>query len=103
MAFQISPGVNTSEVNQTTVVPAVQTTAGAFAGNFTWGPADQLTLIDSELNLVSRFGKPDSNTATTFFTAANFLSYGNNLTVVRSVGNLANNATTSGKGFFLDV
>lgn len=96
MAFQLSPGVSTSEVNQTTVVPAVQTTAGAFAGNFTWGPADQLTLIDSELNLVSRFGKPDSNTATAFFTAANFLAYGNNLTVVRSVGNLANNATTTG-------
>ena len=35
MAFQISPGVNVSEIDQTTVVPAVLTTAGAFAGKFT--------------------------------------------------------------------
>lgn len=96
MAFQISPGVNTSEVNQTTVVPAVQTTAGAFAGNFTWGPADQLVLVDSELTLVNQFGKPNSTTAIPFFTAANFLAYGNNLSVVRSVGATANNASSTG-------
>ena len=32
MAFQISPGVNVSEIDLTTVVPSVLTTAGAFAG-----------------------------------------------------------------------
>ena len=92
MAFQISPGVNVSEIDQTTVVPAVLTTAGAFAGNFTWGPADQLVLVDSELTLKNKFGQPNDTTATSFFTAANFLAYGNNLSVVRSVGALANNA-----------
>ena len=48
MAFQISPGVNVSEVDLTTVVPSVLTTAGAFVGNFMWGPAKKITLVDNE-------------------------------------------------------
>jgi hypothetical protein len=96
MANLVSPGINVSEIDQTTVVPSVLTTAGAIAGNFRWGPADQFVLVDSETTLVNRFGAPDSNTAVSFFTSANFLSYGNNLTVVRSVGAGANNAVASG-------
>ena len=84
MAFQISPGVNVSEVDLTTVVPSVSTTAGAFAGAFVWGPANKRVTINNEVNLVERFGKPDANTYESFFTAANFLAYGNNLTVVRA-------------------
>ena len=86
MAFQISPGVNVSEVDLTTVVPSTLTTSGAFAGRFQWGPANNIKLIDSEITLTQTFGKPNSNTATAFFTAANFLAYGNNLQVVRAVG-----------------
>jgi len=96
MAFQLSPGVNVSEVDLTTVVPSVLTTAGAFAGTFAWGPADKVILIDNELNLINTFGKPDSNSATSFFTSASFLAYGNNLSVVRAVGATSNNATASG-------
>jgi hypothetical protein len=95
MAFQISPGVNVSEVDQTTVVPSVLTTAGAYAGAFKWGPADTIIQVDNEITLANRFGKPDSNTATSFFTSANFLAYGNNLNVVRAVGSTARNATGS--------
>ena len=98
MAFQISPGVNVSEVDQTTVVPSVLTTAGAFAGNFAWGPADEIVLVDSELTLVNRFGKPTDTTANSFFTAANFLAYGNNLSVVRGVGANATNSTANSTG-----
>ena len=32
MAFQLSPGVMISEVDLTTIVPSVSTTAGAYAG-----------------------------------------------------------------------
>jgi hypothetical protein len=92
MAFQISPGVNVSEVDLTTVVPSVLTTAGAFAGTFKWGPANKLILVDSEITLSKTFGTPDSNSAVSFFTASNFLSYGNNLTIVRAVGNAAYNS-----------
>lgn len=85
MAFQLSPGVLVTEKDLTLLVPAVSTTAGGFAGAFQWGPVDQVTTIDSEASLVNTFGKPNDNTFTSFFTAANFLSYGNNLQVVRSV------------------
>lgn len=100
MAFQISPGVNVSEVDLTTVVPSTLTTSGAFAGRFQWGPANKIKLIDSEITLTQTFGKPNSNTATAFFTAANFLAYGNNLQVVRAVGTGtlnadANNSTSN--------
>jgi hypothetical protein len=85
MAFQLSPGVLVTEKDLTTVVPAVTTTAGAFAGAFQWGPVEEVTNIDSENKLVEVFGTPTDDTATSFFTAANFLSYGNNLQVVRMV------------------
>jgi len=96
MAFQISPGVNVSEIDLTTVVPSVQTTAGAFAGTFQWGPADKIKLIGDEITLASTFGKPDTSTATSFFTCSNFLAYGNSLSVVRAVGTAARNAYGTG-------
>lgn len=83
MAFQVSPGVNVSEIDLTTVVPAVSTTDGAIAGNFRWGPVNHPVLVDSEDRLVSVFNTPNDDTATDFFTASNFLAYGNALHVVR--------------------
>jgi phage tail sheath protein FI len=103
MAFQISPGVNYSEVDLTTVVPSVLTTAGAFAGTFKWGPAQKRIPIDSEITLVSKFGTPDSNSATSFFTAASFLAYGNNLTVARAVGSASRNARANTSGTALQI
>jgi hypothetical protein len=98
MAFQLSPGVNVSEVDLTTVVPSVATTVGGFAGNFNWGPVDEVVTISNEVQLVDRFGKPDSNTFTSFFTAANFLSYANDLRLIRSTSPSANNSSSSGNG-----
>lgn len=95
MAFQLSPGVNVSEVDLTTVVPSVLTTAGAFAGNFNWGPAEQIVLIDSENTLSKTFGKPTDDTAVSFLTAASFLAYGNNLSVVRAINANASNASAN--------
>ena len=85
MAFQLSPGVQVQEKDLTAIVPSVATSAGAFAGAFQWGPVDQVTTVDSENNLVKYFGGPIDATYTSFFTAANFLSYGNNLQLVRVV------------------
>jgi phage tail sheath protein FI len=97
MAFQISPGVATSEVDLTTVVPSVQTTAGAFAGTFVWGPADKITQISNETELVAKFGEPSTaaNVYTSFHTCASFLAYGNNLKVVRALSITSNNATAN--------
>ena len=85
MGFQVSPGVNVSEIDLTTIIPAVSTTTGAFAGHFNWGPANQRVLLDTEDTLVKNFRTPQGNTYIDFFTAANFLAYGNALYVVRVV------------------
>jgi len=95
MAIQISPGVAVSEADLTTVVPSVLTTTGAFAGAFKWGPANKRIQITSENQLVQRFYKPDSNTYTSFFTAASFLAYGNNLQLVRTLGTNHKNASSN--------
>ena len=83
MAFQLSPGVAVVEKDFSAIVPAVSTAAGAFAGVFAWGPVLDPVTISSENVLVQRFGKPNDSTAQSFFTAANFLSYTNNLLTVR--------------------
>ena len=86
MPFQVSPGVNVSEIDLTTIVPAVSTTEGAIAGVFTWGPVEERVLISSEEELINTFGRPTANNFETFFTAANFLAYGNQLYVTRAAG-----------------
>lgn len=103
MAFQISPGVNVSEIDLTTVVPSVLTTAGAFVGSFSWGPSNSRVTLDSEITLASRFGKPDSNSFVSFFTAASFLAYGNNLKVVRAVNANTKNADSNTNVFNAQV
>ena len=97
MPFQVSPGVNVSEIDLTTVIPAVSTTTGAIAGRFNWGPADKRILVSSEEVLAETFRKPDSNNFQEWFTAANFLAYGNALFISR-VLNTANNASSAGVG-----
>jgi phage tail sheath protein FI len=96
MAFNKSPGINVSEIDLTAVTPAVGTTEAGIAGHFVWGPVDQRTLITSEDELVKTYGKPNANTADDFFTAANFLSYGNRLYVSRVVN--TGDASDANKG-----
>lgn len=98
MAFQLSPGINVSEIDLSTTVPSVGTTEGAYVGNFAWGPANKIVNVSNEIELVQLFGKPDSNTFVSFFTAANFLSYAQNLRLVRSA-NTSNvlNAISAGQ------
>lgn len=96
MPFFLSPGVNVSEIDLTTIVPAVGTTEGGFVGAFQWGPVQTIVSIGNEVELVNTFGKPDSNTFTSFFTCANFLSYARNLRVIRAASNTTSNNATSG-------
>jgi hypothetical protein len=95
MAFQLSPGVLVTEKDLTAIVPAVATTAGGFAGSFAWGPSNVAVLVSNEAELVNQFGKPDANTFESFFTAANFLSYGNNLRIVRAATGSTNASANS--------
>ena len=98
MAFQLSAGVNVSEIDLTTVIPSVATSTGALVGPFAWGPCSEVITISDETRLVSRFGKPDSTNYEYWFSAANFLAYGNNLKVVRAVNTTSSNNATANNG-----
>jgi phage tail sheath protein FI len=101
MAFQVSPNVLVQERDVSLFVPQVSTTAGAFVGNFNWGPAETFVTVDSEKTLYNTFGKPDDNTFKYWFTAANFLSYGNNLQVNRVADGAARNASAQGSAVLI--
>jgi phage tail sheath protein FI len=101
MAFQLSPGVNVSEFDLTTIVPSVGTTEGAIAGQFNWGPSNTIVTISNEVELADRFGTPDANNFATWFTAANFLSYARNLKVVRASSSTADKNATDGEGLYI--
>jgi hypothetical protein len=94
MAFQVSPGVLVTENDITNVIPAVSTTSGGIVITAEKGPIDEITTISSENELVEVFGKPNSSNFEEFFTAANFLGYGNNLKVVRPITGLVNAVST---------
>lgn len=98
MAYQQSPGVNWSEIDISTIIPGVSTTVGGFAGTFNWGPVEEIVTISNEIDLVNRFGKPDSNTFASFFTAANYLSYSDNLRAIRASNTTCVNAVANGTG-----
>ena len=95
MAFLVSPGIQVREFDLTTVVPAVATTEGAIAGAFSWGPVEERVLVSSERDLVAKFGEPTEENFETFFTAASFLAYGNQLYVSRAIDSTAFNATAN--------
>ena len=84
MAIQLSPSVVVQEKDLTNVIPAVATSVGATIVDAAWGPVMDPYTIDSETSLVTVFGKPNATNATSWFTAANFLSYASNLIVVRT-------------------
>ena len=97
MAFLVSPGVLVTEKDLTNVIPAVSTSVGAIGVVSEKGPMDEITTVSSEDEYVRVFGKPTAATFEYFFSATNFLQYGNALRVVRAVtGNL--NATDNGAG-----
>ena len=102
MSFQLSPGVNVSEIDLTTIVPSVATSIGGIAGNFNWGPVNEVVTVSNEVQLVSRFGKPDTTNYEYWFSAANFLAYSNNLKIVRAANTTTTlNATANASGILI--
>lgn len=97
MAFQVSPGVNITELDLTAGVQPTSLSVGACVGLFEWGPALDPVSIASETELVSVFGKPDSTTYEYWFSAQAFLTYSSQLRVVRAIASNALNATAEAK------
>ena len=107
MAFQISPGVNVTEKDVTLLVPAIATTPAGMVGLFQWGPGNEPVTITSEKELLQVFGKPARATVNSdsailnrwWWSAANFLSYGNNLKLIRFINdNVSTQAKTATSG-----
>jgi phage tail sheath protein FI len=94
MPFALSPGVTVIEKDFSSIIPSVSTSAGAVAGTFKWGPVSEPTTITSEDVLVQTFGGPNDSNYKSFFTAANFLAYTNNLIVNRVDTTGLKNATS---------
>lgn len=95
----VSPGVYDQEVNATTAIPAVATTVGAISGIFAWGPCFDPQLVTSQTQLQQVFGKPSNLNAETWFSAYNFLAYGDNLYTVRTtLTGASTNGTYNGVG-----
>ena len=100
MAFQVSPGVLVTEKDLTNIIPAVSTSSAGIVITAEKGPVDEITTISSEKELVDNFGKPNNDNFEQWFTAANFLGYGNNLKVVRPITGMVN-ACTSGTAIII--
>ena len=102
MAELISPGVLIKEKDLTTGVRSEATSIGAIGIHAYKGPVttthDSVITIQDETQLADIYGKPDGSNFEYWFTAANFLSYGNTLKVIRinTTGQL--NATGAGAG-----
>lgn len=95
MAYSLSPGVTVVEKDFTSIVPAVSSSTGAFAGGFQWGPILYPVLVSTENDLVAQFGKPGASNFEDFFTAANFMSYSSGMYITRKDSAAATNAIGS--------
>lgn len=91
MSFLTSPGIQINEYDATTVIPNIATSMGAIAGVFRWGPIYERVLVDSENVLVNLFQTPTNFNAETWFTLANFMSYGGVAHVVRCANTTSTN------------
>ena len=92
---QLSPGVRIREVDLTVGrADNVLADIGAFAGPFEKGPVSEATRINDEQALIEVFGKPKSTDAQYeyWMSAANFLSYGGVIDIVRTSGDTLVNA-----------
>lgn len=81
----LSPGIETKEINLQTTIARTSTGRAALVGKFNWGPAFKVSQVVSEVDLVDKFGRPDDQTADSFFSGVNFLAYGNDLRIVRAL------------------
>jgi len=86
MAFYLSPGVYTREIDLSTTIPAVSTNISVLVIRDAWkGTEKEKLLVGNDDQLVSLLGNPTNKSFIDIMTGAGFLKYGNMLytTVVR--------------------
>lgn len=96
-----SPGLTTTETDLTNSVPTAGASAGAFVGNFSWGPVLQYVTVGSTNDVAASFYTPNDTNYVDWFTLASFLAYTGAATVVRVVDDTAINATDAGTGLLV--
>ena len=96
MAFSESPSIVVREIDLSGVVPSVQSSTGAIAGNYSWGPILVPTKVDNEATLAEKFGAPNTTNTFDFHSASYFLKYANTLQVVRVNDSNGDNAFIGG-------
>ena len=93
MPLFLSPSVITQEKDDTLYVTAQSNAVGALAGGFQWGPVNVPTLIaNGEVGFITKFQKPNDAVAKYVMPVLDFLSYTNQIWIVRQTGPLARNA-----------
>jgi hypothetical protein len=92
MTTLLSPGVQVTEIDASTIAPTVSNSIAVFGGDFVMGAVDTYTLITSVADLLSYYGKPTNTNYNDFYQAYNFLQYGNKLLVSRA-SNVGGTAT----------
>ena len=93
---QLSPGVVIQERDLTTTAVVPTANVGFIAGPFEQGPVEEIVDIVSENQLTEKFGEPNDYNYEYWFTAANYLSYGGLLKVVRVTHSDLKNAVDQG-------
>lgn len=96
-----SPGILVREVDLTTgAVRPTESITGGLVAPFAKGPVDVQTLIVTENDLLTIFGKPYGvdNHYEHWLTASSYLSYGGNMRIVRSDGDSLKNSHVSVAG-----
>lgn len=88
------PRVTTNERDLTVNLQLVGTIGAGIVGNFSWGEIGVKTKLQDEVDLATRFGKPNSTNSVDWMSAENFLKYVPNLTAIRVVGAGAMNASS---------
>jgi len=100
MPFSVSPNVDVTKRNLTNLATNVSDVIVGYVGRFDWGPTGENKVISSRAELEAMYGSPSSagSTGMDWWIAANALSYGNPLTIRRSMsyGNGATRASAHG-------
>lgn len=101
--YNTSPAVEVREKDLTNTIQTLRSTAGGAVGNFVWGPANKIKEINSDVDLVSVFGAPNSKNYEDWLTISSFLSYTGLCNVVRVINKEeALNGTDSGSGILIE-
>lgn len=85
MGFSLSPSVTIIERDLSLTIPAVATQICGMVGEFEWGQCNVRIPLTNDRQLFDEFGDPNNTNYKSWFSAFNFLQYGDTLLIVRAI------------------